>query len=114
MAEAFAIKNGLKASSAGTVPASSINPIVVQVMKEKGIDLSSKTPRMLTSEMINQASLVITMGCSVEEACPKPMLAQLQKKLVDWNLPDPKGKSIEQVRMIRDEIERRVFELSNK
>lgn len=112
MAEAFAKKYGLKASSAGTVPASGVNPTVVQAMKEKGIDLSSNTPRMLTSEMINEASLVVTMGCSVEEACPKPMLAQLQKKLVDWDLPDPKGKSIGDVRMIRDEIEKRVTELS--
>ena len=52
------------------------------------------------------------MGCSVEEACPRPMLAQMQKKLVDWDLPDPKGKPIEEVRKIRDEIERRVTDLS--
>jgi len=112
MAEAFAKEFGLKASSAGTVPASGVNPTVVQAMKEKGIDLSSNTPKMLTSEMINEASLVVTMGCSVEEACPRPMLAQLQKKLVDWNLPDPNGKSIAGVRKIRDEIEKRVMELS--
>lgn len=112
MAEAFAKKYGLKATSAGTVPASEVNPTVVQAMKEKGIDLSSNTPRMLTSEMINEASLVVTMGCSVEEACPKPMLAQLQKKLADWNLPDPKGKPLAGVRKIRDEIEKRVMELS--
>jgi len=112
MAEAFAKKYGLKVTSAGTVPASEVNPTVVQAMKEKGIDLSSNTPRMLTSEMINEASLVVTMGCSVEEACPKPMLAQLQKKLVDWDLPDPKGKPLAGVRKIRDEIEKRVMELS--
>ncbi len=69
---------------------------------------------MLTSEMIQNASLVITMGCSVEEACPKPILAQMQKKLVDWDLEDPKNKSIEQVRKIRDEIERRVIGLTQK
>jgi arsenate reductase (thioredoxin) len=112
MAQAFAKKYGLKASSAGTIPASQVNPTVVEAMKEKGIDLSSNTPRMLTSEMIKDAGLVVTMGCSVEEACPRPMLAQMQKKLVDWDLPDPKGKSIEEVRKIRDEIERRVMELS--
>ncbi len=55
---------------------------------------------------------MITMGCSVAEVCPKPMLAQMQKKLIDWNLPDPKGKPIEKVREIRDEIERKVAELS--
>jgi protein-tyrosine-phosphatase len=112
MAEGFAKKDGLKASSAGTVPASEINPTVVQAMKEKGIDLSSNIPKMLTSEMINEANLVITMGCSVEEVCPRPMFAQMQKKLVDWNLPDPKGKSIVEVRKIRDEIEKRVADLS--
>jgi arsenate reductase (thioredoxin) len=112
MAEAFAKRYGLKASSAGTVPASEVNPTVVEAMKEKGIDVSSNIPRVLTSEMINDTGLVVTMGCSVEEACPRPMLAQMQKKLVDWDLPDPKGKSIAEVRKIRDEIEKRVIELS--
>ena len=112
MAEAFAKRYGLKASSAGTVPAPEINPTVVEAMREKGIDLSSNVPRVLTTEMIDQAALVVTMGCSVEEACPRPMLAQMQKKLVDWDLPDPKGKPIAEVRKIRDEIERRVMELS--
>ena len=67
---------------------------------------------MLTTQMINDAALVVTMGCSIEEACPKPMLAQMQKKLLDWNLEDPKGKPIEKVRAIRDEIEKKVSELS--
>lgn len=111
MAEAFAKELGLVASSAGTMPPESVNPIVVQVMKEKGIDLSSKRPKMLTIDMINQASLVVTMGCSVEEVCPRPMLAKMQKKLVDWDLDDPKGKSVKEVRRIRDEIERRVRKL---
>ncbi len=112
MAEALANRYGLKASSAGTVPASKVNPIVVQAMKEIGIDLSSRTPKMLTVEMINEASLVVTMGCSVEEVCPRPMLARMQKKLVDWNLPDPEGKSIDDVRKIRDEVEMRVKQLT--
>ena len=112
MAEAFARKLGLEASSAGTIPSTRINPVVVQAMREKGLELGSNTPKMLSSEMIGQAGLVVTMGCSVEEACPRPMLAQMQKKLVDWDLPDPKGKPIEEVRKIRDEIERRVIELS--
>ncbi len=113
MAQAFAEKYELKASSAGTVPSARVNPIVVDLMKEKGIDISENSPKMLTPEMINRASLVVTMGCSVEEVCPKPMLAQMQKKLVDWNLKDPKGKSLQEVREIRDEIEKRVIELSN-
>jgi len=112
MAEAFAKKYGLFASSAGTVPSQGLNPIVVQVMKEKRIDISSNIPKMLTSEMIEKANLVVTMGCSVEEVCPRPMLAQMQKKLSDWHLEDPKGKSIKEVRKIRDEVERRVLELT--
>ena len=70
MAQAFAEKCGLKASSAGNVPSSRVNPIVVEAMKEKGIDISKNIPKMLTPEMINRSSLVVTMGCSVEEACP--------------------------------------------
>ncbi|MDA4123516.1 MAG: arsenate reductase ArsC [Thaumarchaeota archaeon] len=112
MAEAFARRYGLAASSAGTVPTSKINPVVVQAMKEKGLDISLNHPKNLTSDMINDASLVVTMGCSVEEACPRPMLAQMQKKLVDWNLEDPKGKTIQGIREIRDDIERRVIELA--
>ncbi|MDG6915757.1 MAG: hypothetical protein JRM90_07300, partial [Nitrososphaerota archaeon] len=85
---------------------------VVQAMREKGIDVGLNRPKSLTPEMVEEASLVVTMGCSVEEACPRPMLAQMQKKLVDWELEDPKGKPIERVREIRDEIERRVTELA--
>jgi protein-tyrosine-phosphatase len=96
MAQAFAEKLGLKASSAGTVPSSRVNPVVVEAMRERGIDLSPRTPRILTADMISHARLVVTMGCSVEEACPRPMLAAMQKKLVDWHLDDPKGKSIEE------------------
>jgi arsenate reductase len=108
MAEAFAKRRGLKAASAGTVPASSVNPAVVQAMKEKGIDISSSTPKLLTPEMIDDATLVFTMGCSVEEVCPRPMLAKMQKKLVDWKIEDPKGKTLEEVRNIRDEVESKV------
>ncbi len=111
MAEAFAKKIGIDASSAGTQPASEVNPVVVQVMKESGIDVSSARPRMLTTEMIEEADLVVTMGCSVDEVCPAPMIARMQKKLLDWDLEDPKGKFIEQVRRIRDEIALKVSEL---
>ena len=111
MAEAFAKRRGLKAVSAGTMPASSVNPVIVQAMKEKGIEISSKSPKLLTLEMIDQASLVVTMGCSVEEVCPRPMLAKMQKKLVDWDMEDPKGKTLEQIRQIRDAIERKVASL---
>jgi len=114
IAEAFAQGVGLEASSAGTMPASKVNQVVVEAMREKGIDLSSRHPKILTNDMINRASLVVTMGCSVEEVCPRPMLAKMQKKLVDWRLDDPKGKPLEEVRRIRDEIERRVIALAEQ
>ena len=111
MAQAFAEKLGFKASSAGTVPSARVNPVVVQAMKERGIDLSKESPKVLTPDMINRASLVVTMGCSIEEACPRPMLAAMKKKLVDWHLEDPKDKSLEEVRRIRDEIEKRIRDI---
>ena len=112
MAEAFARRLGLDAQSAGTMPPSRVNPAVVEAMNEKGIDISANRPKMLTADMIERASVVYTMGCSVESVCPRPMLAKMQKKLVDWDLEDPKGKPIQEVRKIRDEIERRVGRLA--
>ncbi len=114
MAEAFAKKHDISASSAGTIPSQEVNPNVVQVMKEKDIDLTSNTPKMLTTEMIEKARLVVTMGCSIDEVCPQPMVAQMQKKMINWHLEDPQGKSIRQVRRIRDNIERKVLELSEE
>lgn len=112
MAEAFARRKGLRATSAGTVPAGSVNLTVAEAMAERGIDVSQMVPKMLTLEMIDQADIVITMGCSVEKVCPGPMLSMMQKKVVDWGLEDPKGKPLPEVRRIRDEIERRVEELA--
>ena len=112
MAEAFARRKGLQAASAGTMPAESVNPAVVQAMAEKAFNFAFKKPKTLTMEMIDQADLVVTMGCSVEKVCPRPMLAKMNKKLVDWALEDPKGKSLPEVRRIRNEIERRVEELA--
>ncbi|HWY29070.1 MAG TPA: arsenate reductase ArsC [Candidatus Sulfotelmatobacter sp.] len=112
MAEAFAKKHGMNAQSAGTIPSTRINPTVVDVMHECGIDISSNHPKTLTPELIRDASLVVTMGCSIEEACPKPIIAQMQKKLIEWHLDDPKGKPLEEVRRIRDEIEHKIGELS--
>jgi len=112
MAEAFAKKHGMNAQSAGTKPSTRINPTVVEVLRERGIDISSNKPKTLTTELIRDASLVVTMGCSIEEACPKPIIAQMQKKLVDWHLEDPKNKPLEGVRKIRDDIENKVGELS--
>ncbi|MFI5420906.1 MAG: low molecular weight phosphatase family protein [Nitrososphaerales archaeon] len=114
MAQAFAEKYGLKSSSGGTTPTTRLNPVVVDAMKEKGIDISKNTPKVITPEMIHRASLVVTMGCTMEDVCPKPMFAQLQKKLVEWNLLDTKGRSIAKVREIRDDIERRVMEIAKE
>lgn len=110
MAEAFARILGsdvLEASSAGTRPGRNVNPIVAEVMKERGIDISGNTPRLLTEQLVRDADVIITMGCSIEEACPAPIL----KRSIDWSLEDPKGKRIEEVRPIRDQIERNVTEL---
>jgi arsenate reductase len=107
MAEGFAKANGLLASSAGTVPAERVNPTVAEAMNEKGIALSAK-PKLLTEQMIKEADLIVTMGCSVEDVCPAPALQQMQKKLVDWHIEDPKGKPLEEVRKIRTQIENKV------
>jgi len=110
MAEAFANHYGkgkLIASSAGVMLADRVNPIVVEVMNEKGIDISTNKPKLLTVKMAEEADKIITMGCSVEKICPAPLL----KNVIDWALDDPKGKPIEQVRQIRDEIEKRVLKL---
>jgi len=110
MAEAFARKyggEGLEVASAGTMPAKNVHPEVIQAMKEKGIDLPTKKPQMLDTNLAANADLIVTMGCSVEGLCPALML----KNFVDWKLEDPKGKLIEEVRQIRDVIEQKVVEL---
>jgi len=110
MAEAFANHYGkgkLVASSAGVMLADRVNPVVVEVMKDKEIDISMNKPKLLTMKMAEEADQIITMGCSVEKFCPAPLL----KNVIDWALEDPKGKPIEKVRQIRDEIEKRVLKL---
>jgi protein-tyrosine-phosphatase len=110
MAEAFANYHGkgkLTAESAGIKVAEAVNPLVVTVMKERGIDISMNKPKLLTTEMANEADLIITMGCGASEICPGPFF----KTTVDWGLEDPKGKPVERVREISDEIERRVVKL---
>ena len=111
MAEAFARQYGLDASSAGTLPSSKINPVVVEAMKERGINLSDYKPKMLTDKMIENADYVVTMGCRAQDVCPKPLVVKMEKKLVDWQIQDPKDKPIEEVREIRSEIETKVIEL---
>jgi arsenate reductase (thioredoxin) len=98
------ICNGGKTSaiSAGTEPGERVYPEVVQVMKEEGIDLSSAIPQFLSTELAQKATLLVTMGCG--DACPYvPGLKKL-----DWPLEDPKGKTLEVVRKIRDDIRERV------
>ena len=88
--------------SAGSTPADEINPEVVAVMGELGLDLSKELPKPLTTEAVEGSDVVVTMGCG--DACP----VFPGKRYLDWELPDPAGKSIDEVRSIRDEIERRV------
>lgn len=97
--------DGCCAISAGTQPATQVHPEVVDVMREVGIDLSSSKPQKLTADLACGASMLVTMGCG--EACPfVPGL-----KTLDWELPDPKGQSLDAVRTIRDEIHERVKSL---
>jgi arsenate reductase len=94
-----------EAISAGTAPGDHLHPEVVQVMREIGLDLSGNRPRQLTDELARAASLLVTMGCG--EACPYvPGL-----KRDDWPLSDPKGRPLDEVRRIRDEIRNRVASL---
>ena len=88
--------------SAGTEPADRIDPAVLAAMAEVGIDLATQRPKILTDEAVREADIVITMGCG--DACP----VYPGTRYLDWELDDPSGKDLDQVRPIRDEIERRV------
>ena len=92
----------VRVRSAGSDPADRINPAVAESMLELGIDISKEFPKPLTDEAVRAADVVITMGCG--DACP----IYLGKRYLDWELDDPAGKSVEAVRPIRDEIDRRV------
>ncbi|HEY7950011.1 MAG TPA: arsenate reductase ArsC [Solirubrobacterales bacterium] len=94
-----------EARSAGTMPGDRVHPKVVEAMREHGIDLAGRTPHKLTQADAEWADVVVTMGCGDE--CPYVPGAQY----VDWELEDPKGRPIDEVRATRDEIERRVVEL---
>jgi arsenate reductase (thioredoxin) len=111
MAEGFFRKyapSGYRAASAGTRPAGEINPIAIQAMKEVGIDISSQKSKVITDEMIRNSSKAVNMGCMDKAECPVLFL----NNPLDWGIEDPKGKSIDGVRAIRNEIERRVKELA--
>ena len=91
--------------SAGSLPADALNPAVVEVMAERGIDLAARTPKRLSDDDVRTADVVVTMGCG--DACP----IYPGKRYLDWELPDPAGRPPDEVRPIRDDIERRVRDL---
>lgn len=94
-----------QARSAGTTPAERLHPEVLEVMRQVGLDLSDRTPHLLTRELAEWADVVVTMGCG--DQCPYIP----GKRYIDWDLPDPKDLPIQQVRVIRDDIARRVRQL---
>ena len=110
MAKAFfnilAKKRGI-ADSAGTKPSDRVNPVVVQVMQEVGIDISREIPKLLTPELMDKFDRIITMGCGGETSCPAGYLPT-----EDWDLDDPEDKPIEEVRRIRYQIKKRVEKLA--
>jgi protein-tyrosine-phosphatase len=108
MAAGFMEKLGggkIEVLSAGSAPKDSINPVAVEAMAEKGIDIANRKPKILSTEAVQASDVVITMGCG--DTCP----FFPGKRYEDWVLDDPAGKPIEEVRVIRDEIEKRVHTL---
>jgi len=110
MAEAFFkkfAKNRFNVISAGISPSSTLDPVVVSVMAEIGIDLKNQQPQLLSSSMIENSNKTVNMGCMDQESCPSLFV----KCVDDWNIEDPKGKSVEDVRKIRDQIKNDVLNL---
>lgn len=113
MAEGFARALGkgvIEPASAGTKPASAVSTLAIEVMREKGIDISGQRPKALTAEMVEGADILISMGCGVERSCPAIYLDMFD----DWHIEDPYKKPIEDYRMARDEIENKVKALVRK
>jgi len=111
MAAAFLTHLGsgqVEVRSAGSAPADTVNPAVVQAMSEIGIDISAETPKVLTAKAVQSSDVVVTMGCG--DACP----VFPGKQYLDWQLEDPAGQGVEGVRPIRDEIEQHVRALLAK
>ncbi|MSV33879.1 MAG: arsenate reductase ArsC [Nitrosarchaeum sp.] len=108
MAEAFFRKympKGFEAISAGTKPSIHVNPIVLQAMKEIDIDIENQIPKHISQQIISESEKAINMGCMDKASCPTLFM----KDILDWQIPDPKGKSIEEVRKIRDQIKTKVM-----
>lgn len=111
MAEAFfnaLAPDGMKAISAGTEPGGGINPAVVQAMTESGVGMDGHSPKLVTPEMAAESVRTITMGCGVKETCPLFLGLRIDD---DWGLDDPAGQPVENVRVIRDEVQKRVSQL---
>jgi arsenate reductase (thioredoxin) len=107
IAEALYAQAGGSARSAGTAPAERVHPEVVEAMREVGVDLADRIPHRLDESDVEWADVVVTMGCG--DACP----VLPGKRYLDWELPDPAGKPLEDVRALREEIGRRVKELAS-
>ena len=106
MAEAFtwALSGGtVDARSAGTMPTGELNPVVAEVMNERGIPMVGHYPKVIDQQMVDAADYAYTMGCAVDESCPAVFVPS-----EDWGLEDPAGQPIDKVRKIRDEVEARV------
>jgi protein-tyrosine-phosphatase len=111
MAEAFFNKyapKGYHAVSAGTRPVAQINPVAIQAMRERGIDISKNKSKMITEDMIRSSLKTVNMGCMDKSECPMLFI----NNVIDWGIKDPKNKPIEDVREIRDDIEKRVKEIA--
>ena len=110
MAEAFFRKfapSRFNVSSAGTTPSSQLNPVVIQVMKEIGMDVMNQHPKLLSDFMLKTSSKTVNMGCMDKKSCPSLFV----KDVLDWNISDPKEKSLDEVRIIRDTIKSEVMNL---
>ncbi len=110
MAEAFFrkyVSKKFNVISAGTIPSTQLNPLVVKVMQEIGINLDDQQPKLLSNNMIENSFKTINMGCMDKESCPSLFV----KDTLDWNISDPKEKSIDEVRKIRDTIKTEVMNL---
>jgi protein-tyrosine-phosphatase len=98
-------RGAVEVRSGGSEPGDQVNPVAVEAMAEEGIDISDAIPQLMTAEQVRESDVVVTMGCG--DACP----VFPGKRYEDWELPDPAGRPIEEVRAIRDEIRRRVRDL---
>lgn len=110
MAEAIFNKlapSGYRAISAGTKPAKEVNPLVIEALRQIGIDMSGSKPKLASREMVVEAERIITMGCEATDFCPATFLPKVE----DWKIEDPKGKSLQEIVSIRETIRERVEEL---